>query len=218
MKYISSWSGGKDSCLACYKAMQHGFQITHLLTCVSKEYCRVSAHGLDPQLICMQAEALGVPLLQQLVSTKNYEKQFIAALTTLMPMGVKGVVFGDIYLRGLKNWAAEICAKIGIEALEPLWKMDPEKIVCEFLDADFAAVIIGADAKIIDKEWIGAKFDKSFLQYLRKKNIDLCGENGEYHTLVTAGPIFSKKIEIKKSQPVLRDDRWFLDITEFKLK
>lgn len=214
MSYLVSWSGGKDSCLACYKAMQQGLQISHLINCVSKEYKRVNAHGLDPQLICLQAEALGIPLLQQLTTATNYAQEFMAAVNSVRSNATKGMVFGDIFLRDIKNWADEICAQIGITALEPLWELNSEVVVNEFLDAGFVAIVVSTDARLIGCEWLGHKLDSDFLNYLKTINVDVCGENGEYHTLVVDGPIFTKRIVVRKSRPVLCDGRWFLDTEE----
>jgi len=217
MSYISSWSGGKDSCFACYKAIREGYNVSHLLNFISKEYKRVSFHGTEAKLIQLQAKAIGTPLLQKETTWNGYEQEFKDAVKSLMPNGVKGIVFGDIYLQEHKDWVERVCGELGIEAIEPLWGQDPERILLEFIDAGFEATVVSAKSELFDDKWIGRKVDRELLSHLKDNNIDLCGENGEYHTFVAGGPMFNKKINITKSQPITRDGYWFLDTLEYSL-
>ncbi len=218
MSYISSWSGGKDSCFACYKAICEGYNISHLLNFISKEYKRVSFHGTEARLIQLQAEAIGIPLLQKETTWNGYEQEFKDAVKSLIPDGVKGIVFGDIYLQEHKDWVERVCRELGIEAIEPLWGQDQERVLLEFIDAGFEATIVSAKSDLFDDKWMGRKVSREFLSHLKDNNIDLCGENGEYHTFVTDGPTFQKKIKITKSKPIMRDDHWFLDTLEYSLQ
>jgi len=217
MSYISSWSGGKDSCFACYQAICEGYNVSHLLNFISKEYKRVSFHGTEAKLIQLQAEAIGIPLLQKETTRNGYEQEFKDAVKSLTPDGVKGMVFGDIYLQEHKDWVERVCRELGIEAIEPLWGQDPERVLLEFIDAGFEATIVSAKSALFDDKWIGRKVDREFLSHLKDNNIDLCGENGEYHTFVTNGPMFQKKIKITKSQSIARDGYWFLDTLKYSL-
>ncbi|MBA7667834.1 hypothetical protein ES703_75934 [subsurface metagenome] len=217
MSYISSWSGGKDSCFACYKAICEGYNVSHLLNFISKEYKRVSFHGTEAKLIQLQAEAISIPLLQKETTWNGYEQEFKDAVKSLIPNGVTGMVFGDIYLQEHKDWAERVCRELGIEAIEPLWGQDPERVLLEFIDAGFEATVVSAKTDLFDDKWVGQKLDGEFLSHLKDNNIDLCGENGEYHTFVTDGPMFQKKIKITKSQPITRDGYWFLDTLEYSL-
>ena len=217
MGYIASWSGGKDSCFACYQAILNGYDICYLLNFISKEYKRVSFHGTESKLIQLQAQAICISLLQKETTWNGYEKEFKEAVKSLIPIGVKGIVFGDIYLQEHRDWVERVCGDLGIEAIEPLWRKEPEKILFDFIEYGFEAIIVSAKSDLIDKEWIGRKVDKEFVKYLKDKNIDLCGENGEYHTLVTDGPLFKTKIEINKRKTITREGYWFLDTIEFSL-
>lgn len=217
MSYISSWSGGKDSCFACYQAICEGYNVSHLLNFISKEHKRVSFHGTEAKLIQLQAEAIGIPLLQKETTWNGYEQEFKDAVKSLFPDGVTGMVFGDIYLQEHKDWVERVCRELGIEAIEPLWGQDTERILLDFIDAGFEATIVSAKSDLFDDKWIGRKLDREFLSHLKDNNIDPCGENGEYHTLVTDGPMFQKKIKIAKSQPITRDGYWFLDTLEYSL-
>jgi len=218
MSYISSWSGGKDSCFACYQAIGEGYNISHLLNFISKQYKRVSFHGTEAKLIQLQAEAIGIPLLQKETTWNGYEQEFKDTVKSLIPNGVTGMVFGDIYLQEHKDWVERVCRELGIEAIEPLWGQDPERVLLDFIDAGFEAIIVSAKSDLFDDKWMGRKVGREFLSYLKDNNIDLCGENGEYHTFVTDGPMFNKKIKITKSQPITRDGYWFLDTLEYSLQ
>lgn len=217
MSVISSWSGGKDSCFACYKAIRKGYKVSRLVNFVSREYRRVSFHGTEDKLIQLQAKAVGIPLLQKETTRDGYEREFKEAIKTLIPDGVDGMVFGDIYLQEHKDWVDRVCRELGIRAIEPLWGEEPERLLLDFIDAGFEAIVVSAQSDLFDEEWIGREINREFLRYLRAKNIDICGENGEYHTFVTKGPIFKGEIKIISSRPIMRNDRWFLDIREYLL-
>ncbi len=217
MSYISSWSGGKDSCFAYYQALSEGYDISHLLNFISKEYQRVSFHGTEARLIQLQAESIGIPLLQKETTWDGYEQEFKDAVKSLIPEGVTGMIFGDLYLQEQRDWVERVCRELGIEAVEPLWKQGPEKIPFKFIDAGFEATIVSAKSELIDEKWVGHKVDREFLSHLKDNNIDLCGENGEYHTFVTNGPIFRKRIKLVRSRPIMRDGYWLLDTLEYSL-
>ena len=206
MSYIASWSGGKDSCFAFYEAMGKGYKISHLVNFISKEFQRVSFHGTEARLIQLQSQAIGIPLLQKETTWDGYEQEFKEAVRSLIPSGVKGVVFGDIYLQEHKDWVERVCGDLGIEAIEPLWGKNTEEILSSFIEDGFEAVIVSAKSDLIDKDWIGRRVNKAFMEYLKGKNIDICGENGEYHTLVTNGPIFNKRIQLTESRAISRDN------------
>jgi len=225
--YLSSWSGGKDSCLACWKAIQSGLQVSHIINFISAEYKRVSFHGIEAKLIQMQSDAIGIPLTQKEVHPDDYEPSFKEAvkirINNAKPSVIKGMVFGDIYLQEHKQWVTRVCNEVGIQAHEPLWGIPTENILTEFIESGFESIIVSAKAASqfgpygIDKEWIGHKIDKDFINYLKTKPyIDLCGEAGEYHTFVINGPLFKKRINILKQETIERDTpygKWyFLDI------
>ena len=215
--YIASWSGGKDSCFACYLALNQGYKISRLVNFISQEFKRVSFHGTESRLIQLQSQSLGIPLLQRETTWNGYEQEFREAVRSLLPHGIKGMVFGDIYLQEHKDWVERVCGDLGIEAIEPLWDKSSEKVFTDFIDAGFEAIIVSAKAELIDEDWIGQRVDRNFMEYLKAKNIDLCGENGEYHTLVVDGPLFKRRIEVTESRTIKRDSYWFLDTGKYWL-
>ena len=217
MSCISSWSGGKDSCLAAYLALGQEYEISHLVNFISQEFKRVSFHGTEAKLIQLQSQAIGIPLLQKQTTWEEYELEFKEAVRSLLPQGVKGMVFGDIYLDEHKEWVERVCGELGIEAIEPLWNKDTEEVFTGFIDAGFKAIIVSAQAELIDEGWVGQRLDRKFLSYLKARNIDLCGENGEYHTLVVNGPLFKRRIEVIESKTINRDNHWLLDTVKYRL-
>jgi len=219
---VSSWSGGKDSCFACYKALQQGHKIKYLLNFISREHKRCCFHGTQSELLQLQAEAVGIPLIQKEVTAdmQKYEQEFKEAVSNLKARGFKKMVFGDIYLLDHFSWVERVCKEINIQPLEPLWNTSPLEIIEEFIESGFKAIVVSAQAKLFGKEVIGRYVDKDFVEELKKRKICPCGENGEFHTLVVDGPLFKKRIEITKSQPVLKQGfwkYWFLNIQEYEI-
>ena len=228
-KVIASWSGGKDSCLACYKAINAGFEVRYLFNTISREFERVNFHGLSKDLLRSPAEAVLIPLYQIKTTPDGYTGEFKEAVDELIEKdGISGMVFGDIYLEEHKQWINEVCADLGIEPIMPLWGRKSEEVIGEFIDCGFKAVVVGVWTKNINngEEWVGRRVDQEFVDYVKNYgNIDLCGENGEYHTLVTDGPLFKKRIEIFEPKKVYREQEydgkvygnWFLDIKRFRV-
>jgi len=214
MKVISSWSGGKDSCLACHKAMEDGMEVSYLLNMAVDG----RSHGLDRRLIEAQSQAIGIPLVQRVVSWNTYEEEFKKALRELKEKGVEGGVFGDIDLQEHRDWVENTCAGVGVKAFLPLWKRDRRELLNEFISAGFKAVVVCVRSDVLEERWIGRTVDKEFVEELSKVNVDLCGEAGEYHTFVIDGPIFKKKIEILETRRVKRDGKCFFDILRHRLE
>jgi len=221
---IASWSGGKDSCLALYKAMGEGYKVKYLLNFISKKYKRCCFHGIQKDLIDLQANLIGIPLFQKEVSPdmKLYEKEFKEAVNLLKKKGVKGMVFGDVYLMDHKNWVERVCKDLKIKKIEPLWSLSPEKIVTEFIRSGFKAVVVSAKAELFGKDFVGREVNLQLLKELKKRKICPCGENGEFHTFVVDGPVFKKgRIEITKSRKILKKGfwpHWFLDVQKWRVK
>ncbi len=219
---LSSWSGGKDSCLAYFKAINSGVQVKALLNFIGRESKRGCFHGLEGRLLKFQADLIGVPLVQKEVSPdmKMYEGEFKAAVEELKASRkINSMVFGDIYLLEHQSWVERVCSELGIKAVEPLWNNDPEKIIEEFLDAGFRSVVVSCKADVMGREFIGRFIDREMVKDLKKLQICPCGEKGEYHTLVVDGPIFKKRIEIAESEVIKKESfwtHWFLDIKRYE--
>lgn len=216
---MASWSGGKDSCLAYYKAIKKGYDVKRLLNFVSREYGRCCFHGIQRDLIKLQAELIGIPLVQKEVTAdmKEYEKEFKEAVLEFKD--IESMVFGDIYLDEHKDWVERVCKDIGIMPIEPLWNVPAIDVAEEFVDLGFKSIVVSCQADKFEKDFVGRIIDKELINELQEKNICPCGENGEFHTFVVDGPIFKRRIKILESEPVLRESfwkYWFLDIKEYR--
>ena len=219
-KAIASWSGGKDSCLACYRAMQQGYDVKLLLNFISRESKRGCFHGIEGRLLKFQADLVGIPLEQKEVSPdmNKYEEEFKAAVTELRGKDIGSMVFGDIYLLEHESWIERVCGDLNINALEPLWNNSPDSIIDEFLRVGFKAIIVSCKADVMGKEFLGRYIDKSLVEELKKRDVCPCGEKGEFHTLVVDGPIFKKPIKILEAEPIIKEGfwkHWFLDIKKY---
>ena len=222
MKVFASWSGGKDCCLALHRAVVSGLDVCYLANTVTKNGKRSCSHGISAAVIKKQAEALGIPIFQQPTLGDNYEAQFIKMLKAFQKEGIEGGVFGDIDFNAHREWIERVCREGGMTPYLPLWEEDQKKLVEEFIDAGFVAVVVAAKAEFFGDEVLGLKIDRDFIKYLDKlskiKAITPCGEAGEFHSLVIDGPLFKKRLEITEYRNVKREGIWFLDITGLDLK
>jgi len=216
--YIVSWSGGKDSCMALYEAMRSGHKVTHLVNFISNDDKRVRFHGTNADLIKQQGAAMGIKVAQYETTWDGYERDFKAGVRGLLPTGVKGMIFGDIYLEVHKEWVDRVCDEIGIEALEPLWGRPTGELLDQFIELGFEAVIVGLNSRHMDEKWVGRYVDSAFRDYLKQNNIDPCGENGEYHTVVVNGPLFSRRLLLSTGDVISKNEYRLLDIKDVRLK
>jgi len=217
-----SWSGGKDSCFACYQAAVSGLKVRYLLNMITEDGKRSWTHGLSTELLQMQSQAIGIPLVQRQTPMANYETEFKDTLLTLKQTGISGGVFGDIDLEEHKEWVDRICRQVDITPYLPLWGQSQEKILRSFIASGFEAIIVVARADLFGEEWLGRKMDWEFLSHLAKlkqtSGIQPCGEAGEYHTFVIDGPLFNQRVEILETNKVLRAGHWFLEILKGELR
>jgi uncharacterized protein (TIGR00290 family) len=218
-KAFVSWSGGKDSCLAYYRAADDGLNVCYLLNMATEDGMHSRSHGLSKEVLEMQAEAINLPLVQGKTNWDNYENEFCRILLSLKEQGITDGVFGDIDFEVHREWVERVCKKCGITAHLPLWMEDQSKLLKEFIDSGFKAVVVSTDAAVMGEEWLGRQVDLQLMSDLADTNkITPCGEAGEYHTLVTNGPLFKKELEIVSTEKISRDEHWFLDIKSCKYK
>jgi uncharacterized protein (TIGR00290 family) len=214
-----SWSGGKDCCLACYRATVIGLQVRSLVNMVTEDGQRSRSHGMATKWLQMQSQAIGIPLMQRRTTTASYEAEFKNALFALKQEGITVGVFGDIDFNAHREWIDRVCSEAGITPYYSLWEENQNKLVTEFIDLGFEAVVVATRADMLGEDWLGRKLDSDFLADLaRLEKITPCGEAGEYHTLVVNGPLFQKRIKIIESNKLLSDGHWFLDIVKCELE
>ncbi len=207
MKTYINWSGGKDSSLCLYKAKGQGFYPEALLTSVNKIHNRISMHGVRTELLQQQAVSIGLPLhtieLPEQPGMQEYETLMQQKVAELKDIGFTHALFGDIYLEDLKRYREEQLHQQNIECLFPLWKTDTRQLMQEFLAAGFKAIVVCINEKFLNKDFCGRLIDESFVQDL-PAGVDVCGENGEYHSFVYDGPVFRQPIAFEKGSIVYR--------------
>jgi len=204
-----NWSGGKDSSLCLYKALQSKkYNIEYLLTSVNKTHNRISMHGVRVSLLEKQAEAIGIPLkkieLPEMPGMDEYEIEMEKKINEIKSEGIKDSIFGDIFLEDLKIYREKKLAELGITPHFPLWKISTKELMDEFLDLGFKAIIVCINTKFLDKSFCGRIIDRSFVNDL-PSDVDVCGENGEFHSYVFDGPIFRKPIAFTKGDIVYKE-------------
>ncbi len=214
---ILSWSGGKDCAVAFMELSRDPhYKIGSLLTTITAGYDRVSMHGVRISLLEEQVSSLGLPLIRVTIpegsSNEQYESAMREALTRVQGSGVTTIAFGDLFLEEIRQYREEKLSQVGMNAIFPVWKRDTRKFASDFLTAGFKAAVVCVDSKFLDRSFAGRAFDESFLADL-PHDVDPCGENGEFHTFVHAGPIFRHSIPIRMGDIVLRENRfWYCDL------
>ena len=213
---LLSWSGGKDSALALQELVRaRQYTVRALLTTVTEEFDRISMHGVRRSLLSAQASSLGLPVEEVWIpknsSNEIYETRMREVLTRYKDRGVERVAFGDIFLQDIRSYREERLAQIGMRGVFPLWERNTSRLAREFVDSGFRAVVCCVDPRRLPGEFCGREYDLAFLESI-PASVDPCGENGEFHTFVYAGPIFSNEIPILKGEVVLRDGFYFADV------
>ncbi len=212
-KILMSWSGGKDSAMALHELNQsQHYEVAALVTTVTEDYDRISMHGVRRVLLEQQADALGLPLekvlIRKNVTNEEYENKMRTLLEKYRAEGVCGVAAGDIFLEDVKRYREDNLAQVGMTGVFPLWKKDTTELARSLTEKGFGAITTCVDGQVLGREFVGRMIDHQFLSEL-PPGVDPCGENGEFHSFVFAGPIFRKRIPFAIGSIVLRDDRFY---------
>ncbi|HSD83553.1 MAG TPA: diphthine--ammonia ligase [Anaerolineae bacterium] len=210
--FFCSWSGGKDSCLALYHALQRGGKPACLFTMLSEDNQTSRSHGLPKPILQQQARQLGLPIVFRSASWGDYEATFLTMLHDFKAQGVEIGVFGDIDIEEHRDWCQRVCAVSGLRAYHPLWKRPRRELLQELIDLKFKAVIVVTHADKLGSEWLGKTIDAQTIQELENAGVDPSGERGEYHTVVTHGPLLRSEITLNTRNPLLHDGYWFLPV------
>ena len=211
-----SWSSGKDSAFALHTARESGdLDIVGLLTTVSETHDRVAIHGVRDELLDAQIAALGLPCLKVMLPTPCpnavYEARMAAAMATLKGQGVTHMIFGDLFLEDIRAYRLARMADAGMTAIFPLWGRDTLILAQDMIASGLVAHIATLDPTRLDPALCGRTFDHSFLAVL-PTGVDPCGENGEFHTFVSAGPMFAYPLRVHIGETVTRDGFIYTDI------
>ena len=211
-RVVLSWSGGKDSAMAAYQLLaSRKYEITELLTTVTEEFDRISMHGVRRELLEQQAEYLGIPLRIMMIpkdcSNEIYEARMRETLGHFKAQGITKMAFGDLFLQDVKQYRDERLAQAGMTGLYPLWMRDTDELVRTFIGLGFKAILACVDTEAIDASFAGREIDHALLADL-PESADPCGEYGEYHSFVYAGPIFKEAIACKAGELIRRTPRF----------
>lgn len=205
-KAVFNWSGGKDSALALLSVLHAGeYEVVALLTTINQAEQRSSMHGIPVALLEKQASRIGIPLhiveLMPSEEMEGYENAMRRAAEHFLQTGAVNFIFGDIFLHDVKSYREEKLRPLGITVVEPLWGKSSPEIMAEFIASGLKTIVVTTTADILDSRYIGKIIDEKFLQDL-PSGVDVCGENGEYHTFCYDGPLFKKPVEFTLGEPL----------------
>jgi len=207
-KALFNWSSGKDSALALYKILRNpDYTIECLLTSVNQQYQRISMHGVRVELLEAQANSIGLPLkimqIPEMPTMEVYENVMSETLQEFKKQGITHSVFGDIFLEDLRKYRENQLAQIGFEGIFPVWKIPTPDLIQEFISLGFKTIVVCVNERYLDKSFVGRIIDQDFINDL-PENVDVCGENGEFHTFTFDGPLFSNPINFEIGELVYR--------------
>ena len=199
-KFIASFSGGKDSALALYKAMMVG-EAVGLIVMLEEEGKRSRSHGMPPELIHAQARSIGLPVYTAAASWRDYEKVFIRLLEKAKNQGSEVLVTGDLDMPAHGCWHEKVTKYAGLKLGMPLWEMNHHEAVEEFINLGFVTIIVTVNLSLgMREDDLGRTLTHEYVKELEDRGIDPCGEGGEFHTTVLDGPIFKHPIPVRKCE------------------
>jgi uncharacterized protein (TIGR00290 family) len=216
---LVAWSGGKDSALALRAVLADpALEVEALLTTVTREYDRISVHGVRRSLLHAQADALGLPLVEMEIPASCDNATYEASLARMLAGArerndrVRRCVFGDLFLEDVRRYREERLAPLGMQPIFPLWGRNTGELAREFINDGFRAVVVCVDTTQLPASFSGREYDASFLAEL-PNGVDPCGEKGEFHTFVYDGPLFRERVELSIGETITRDERFvFTDL------
>ena len=205
-KAVFNWSGGKDSMLALHKVQEEGrFEVVALLTTLNEKYNRISMHGVQAELLEQQAQRLGIPLkkilLPEMADMETYSRIMKQETEYWEVKGVSVFLFGDLFLEDIRAYREKQLNGSSIRPEFPIWLYDTQKAARDFIRLGYKAILTSVDASKLDKTFAGRYFDEKLLSNL-PEGTDPCGENGEFHSFVFDGPLFSKPVKFRKGETV----------------
>jgi uncharacterized protein (TIGR00290 family) len=211
---LMSWSGGKDSSMAL-EEIRREREVAALVTTITRDYDRISMHGVRAALLERQAESLSLPLHKVFISkgatNDEYEARTIEAFESYKAQGIGAVAFGDLFLEDIRAYREKLLGKLGMKGLYPIWGRNTDALIRDFLARGFKTAVVCVDPAKLPGSFCGRVIDEAFLAEL-PGNVDPCGENGEFHTFVFDGPGFREPIRFAFGERVLRDGFWFADL------
>ena len=190
--------------------MKAGIRVRYLLTMMTDDGERSRSHGLSPSVLELQAASLGIPIMMLPTSWNAYEATYLEALRELRAFGIGAGVFGAIDVAEHRNWIERVCQAAELQPILPLWQRERQSIVDELARLRFNAIIVAVRDNALGKEFLGRAVNRTLFAPMQSSGIDICGENGEYHTFVTMGPDFAFPVALDATRPVFHDGYWVL--------
>ncbi len=210
--FISSWSGGKDSCFATLMALSAGHSLKGIMIMLNENGKVSRSHAIPLHILEMQAAAMNVPLFTAAASWNEYEGKFITTLKeAVQSLSVSMAVFGDIDIDANRQWEEKVAAAAGVTACLPLWQNERAALVYQMIDKGIEAIIISCNTHL-GKSFLGKTINKQTVEELENAGVDICGENGEFHTLVINCPLFSTAIAYSIIEKKQHEQYCFLEI------
>lgn len=206
-----SWSGGKDSCAALQRVHSQ-FDVVSMVTMFDEDALRSRSHGLRPEVIAAQASRLGMTQFIGRCTWETYNAVFERVLTDVAASGVTHMIFGDIMFDDNRLWAERMCEATGLTCVEPLWGESTDALFDEWIASGAEALIVTARAQFLDETWLGRALARDMAPDFVRLGVDKCGELGEYHTVVTHSPLFSRPLTLTRGDVVQHDGCWAIDL------
>jgi uncharacterized protein (TIGR00290 family) len=206
-----SWSGGKDSCAALQRSVA-SYDVVAMLTMFDEDAARSRSHGLRPEVLAAQARCLGLRHTIGRCTWATYDTVFARTLEALAADAITHVIFGDILFDEHRRWAERMCEPHGLTAVEPLFGSQTDQLFEEWVSSGAEAVIVTTRAEYLDDSWLGRPLSHDMAPELKRRGVDLCGERGEYHTLVTNCSLFDAALRVRYRERVQRSGCWALDV------
>lgn len=213
-KFVASYSGGKDSMLAIYRAIKAGLEPLCFIITYNRDRNLSWFHGVPKGLLDNVSKSLNIPIWLIETNGEEYTKNFEKGLTKAKELGAEVCIFGDIDLEGHLVWCSERCENVGIKPCFPLWKENRKTLVYEFLESGFSSAFTVINTKMLNDKFLGMTTTKEICEQIEKEGADICGENGEYHTFVYNGPIFKEEIKFKFGDKIENNGYSILPILE----
>lgn len=211
-RFAASYSGGKDSALAVYRAMQRGYEPAYLLTTYDQANSCSWFHHVPQRLLEQAASSVGVPLAIVKTQGESYAADFEETLCQLKEKKISLCVFGDIDIQAHFDWCDERCRRAGIQSCFPLWQESRQAVVLELIDSGFQALITVIDTSRMDEKYLGLTLTREVVEQMAWEGVDVCGENGEYHTFVYDGPIFRRPVALTRGEAAREGSRVWLPL------
>lgn len=213
MKFAMSYSCGKDSTLAFHKMLDQGHEPVCLVVMVNEAAGRSYFHGADYTMLERYSEAFALPMITCPAEGETYQQAFEAGLEKAKNMGAEAVCFGDIDIEQNRKWEEDRCKAVGLLPCFPLWQRGREEIVHELVRLGYKCLIKSVNRTVLPMDLLGTLIDEASILAMKSAGVDICGENGEYHTLAVDGPVFQKPLQFQIGEKIEMGDYAVVDIT-----